>query len=249
MEQIEQEQKEILEILYQDEYYVVVNKPNGILVHRTELDTKAEIFVMTILRDQIGQYVYPVHRLDRPTSGVLIFALSPEACAALQEEFNEKRVSKKYWTIVRGYAPEEGTIDEPIKSRYQKHTKDAVSTFKKLDQVELPIPVGKFPCSRFSLMETEPITGRTHQLRLHFGKIRHYILGDTRYGDNKQNKMLEEQFQNKFLLLHCKKMSFIHPYTKETVTVSAALSENFHNVSKAMGLLENVTLPISSVLD
>ncbi|MBF1292297.1 MAG: tRNA pseudouridine(65) synthase TruC, partial [Neisseria sicca] len=105
----------MLDILYRDSRTIAVNKPAGMLVHRSWLDRHETQFVMQTLRDQIGQHVYPAHRLDRPTSGVLLFALDPEAARLLTQQFEQKTTRKTYWAIVRGYLPDDGLIDYPLK--------------------------------------------------------------------------------------------------------------------------------------
>jgi tRNA pseudouridine65 synthase len=140
---------EALEIIYRDEYLVAINKPSGLLVHRSKIDPHETRFALQLLRDQIGQHVYPVHRLDKPTSGVLLFALSSEIARIVSEGFANHSVQKTYLAIVRGYAPEQGTIDHPLKDKADKladrdkskqtPAREAVSYFSRLATIELPI--------------------------------------------------------------------------------------------------------------
>lgn len=152
---------EELEIIYQDEYIVAINKPSGLLVHRSLIDKRETRFAIQILRDQIGQYVYPVHRLDKPTSGVLLFALSKEVARALSEQILAHGFTKEYLAVVRGYIEEKGIIDYPLKevldkmtdakAKQDKPAQSAVTHFEKIDQVELPFAVGHYSTTRYSL--------------------------------------------------------------------------------------------------
>ncbi len=234
-----------LEILYQDDHFVAINKPSGLLVHRSPVASREKIFALQMVRDQIGQRVFPVHRLDRPTSGVLLFALSPETANLTAQLFQAGQIQKKYIAVVRGYIPERGTVDHPlkeIKDRYIKRrarqkdkpyikpeikTYPAVTDFKQLAKIELPFAVDKYPTSRYSLVELIPKTGRRHQLRRHMKHLSHPIIGDTRYGKDIHNKFFLNQFHCKRLLLAAVEMKFIHPMTGADVVITAAPDGKF----------------------
>ena len=170
-----------LQILYQDEYLVAINKPHGLLVHQSSIARNADEFAVQLLRDQIGQKVYPAHRLDRKTSGVLLFALDKSTNQSLTQQFTDKTVVKKYWAIVRGYAPNELTIDYALR-KDNGVLQDAITKIKTLDRVEIDLPFGKHPTSRYSLVEAQPQTGRMHQIRKHMAHIFHPIIGDRPHG-------------------------------------------------------------------
>ncbi|BDD09045.1 tRNA pseudouridine(65) synthase TruC [Fulvitalea axinellae] len=227
----------MLEILYKDNDIVAINKPNNLLVHRTPLARGEKQFAMQMLRDQLGQHVYPIHRIDRPTSGVLLFGLNKRITAEIQNLFEEHLTIKKYWLIARGHTPENDEINIPINSEYDETLRDAQTIFKTIARTEIPFQTSKFPTSRYSLVEAQPLTGRTHQIRQHFAKIRHYILGDRRYGDCKQNKLFDEH-PGKGLLLHSRSLSFTHPTTKKEVTITAPLRDHFKRSLKFIGLSE-----------
>ncbi len=224
-----------LEILYKDEHFVAVNKPAGLLVHRSPIDKREKKFALQMVRNQIGQRVYPVHRLDRPTSGVLLFALSPEIAKETAQLFQNGQILKKYIAVVRGYIPEQGTVDHPvkeIKDRYIKRrarlkndphikTYPAVTDFKRLAKIELPFAVDKYPTTRYSLAELIPKTGRRHQLRRHMKHLSHPIIGDTRYGKDVHNKFFVNRFNCKGLLLAAVEMNFTHPETGSDVLITA----------------------------
>lgn len=213
----------VLRILYQDEYLVAVDKPAGMLVHRSFLDKHETLFVMQTLRNQLGQHVFPVHRLDRPTSGVLLFALSSEVARLLTEQHQQESWQKFYLAVVRGYVKEPLLLDYALKeqldkvadkkARQDKIAQDARTAIWPLAQVELPFAVGRYPAARYSLVALQPQTGRKHQLRRHMSHLRHPIAGDTTHGDGKHNRLFVEHFGNDRLLLIAKRLSILHPMT------------------------------------
>ena len=224
----------MLEIVYQDEYMVAVNKPHGLLVHRTKIANDASEFCLQILRDQIGQTVYPAHRLDRKTSGVLLFALTPEVNTLMQKVFMDGKVKKTYLAFVRGYIPESGTIDYPLK-REDGKTQDAVTHYKLLKRFEGQFPSGNFSSSRYSLITVATETGRFHQIRKHMAHIRHPIIGDRPHGCNKQNKLFLERFNMNTMLLHAESIKFAHPISGEELEINANTYDEFERV---LGLTE-----------
>jgi tRNA pseudouridine65 synthase len=232
----------MIEILFKDEYLVVINKPSGLLVHKSPIDKKERRFALQLVRDQIGQYVYPVHRLDKPTSGVLIFALSSEVAKILSESFRENRVKKEYMAVVRGYTEYEGLIDYDLKvildkkadkdRRADKEPQPAQTYYEQLKTVELPYPVSRYPVARYSLVKLFPQTGRKHQLRRHMKHILHPIVGDTKYGRTEHNNLFREKFDSHRLLLHASRISFAHPITKKYLVIDARLDKQFRKILK-----------------
>ena len=237
-----------LEILYQDEYLVAVNKPSGLLVHRSWLDTQATEFALQKVRNQIGQYVYPVHRLDRPTSGVLLFALDKECARNISEQFIEQTTEKRYLAVVRGYM-QDGELDYPLKEKLDKIAdkraqpdkppQEAFTQYRCLQQTELPIAVRPYDSSRYSLMELIPKTGRKHQLRRHMAHLRHPIVGDTSHGDGKHNAMFRDNFDSQRLLLHAAYLSFKHPKTGRLIEIQAPLDDCFNTLLRRLKLNVN----------
>jgi len=216
----------VLEILYQDDAIVAINKPHGLLVHRSPIAADASEFAIQLLRDQIGQKVFPVHRLDRKTSGVLLFALNDEVNKILQEAFRNKKVEKKYRALVRGFTPESGTIDYAL-TREDGKVQEAVTHYSRLETFEIPVALGKHATSRYSLLEVEPETGRMHQIRKHLAHIFHPIIGDRPHGCNKQNKLFLEKWEMNTMLLHAQEIRFVHPVSHEFITIQAELSAEF----------------------
>ncbi|ALJ00772.1 pseudouridine synthase [Rufibacter tibetensis] len=228
----------MLEIIFEDAQYVAINKPNGLLVHRTRIAEEKKEFALQILRDQLGIKLHPLHRLDRGTSGVLLFGKSPEATAPVVKAFAERQPDKTYFAIVRGYAPEEGTIDNPIrpdKDHQHKEAQDAITHFSRLATVELPIPVGRYQTARYSLVKIKPETGRMHQIRKHFAHLRHYIIGDKKHGDWRHNLMFLGTLGSPSMLLHAASLKFEHPFTRETVEIKAQLPENTRRLCEQFG--------------
>jgi tRNA pseudouridine65 synthase len=223
-----------LPILFQDENYIAIHKPPGLLVHRTRISQDKQ-FVLQMLRNQIGQWVYPVHRLDRPTSGVLIFGLSSDAARQLVQQFEQRKVEKRYLAVVRGYTEESGVIDYPLQEEKWTEPQSAVTSYSKLDQVELPYPVGRYQTARYSLLEVQPQTGRMHQIRKHMKHVFHPIVGDTTHGDGKHNQLFRDQFNISRLLLVASELGFQHPYTKEHLNIRSEPEPELQNLFEKLG--------------
>ena len=221
---------------------MVINKPSGLLVHKSPIDKKEKLFALQLVRDIVGQWVYPVHRLDKPTSGVLIFALSSEIASMLSKEFISGAVQKEYLAVVRGYIQEMDTINYPLRVLLDKKSdrdrrnieeiQDAVTKYERLATLELPYPVSRYPVARYSLVKLQPKTGRKHQLRRHLKHIFHPIVGDTKYGRGEHNKLFREKFDCHRLLLHASKIEFTHPITKKRLLIEAELDETFTKIAK-----------------
>lgn len=224
----------MLEIVYQDEYLIAINKPHGLLVHRSSIASDAKEFALQMLRDQINRYVSPVHRLDRKTGGLLLFTFEKEVEIAMHKQFQEGLVKKKYKAIVRGYAPDSLDIDYPL-VKENGVSQEAFTSFITLNRAELDIPLGKHPTSRYSLVEASPTTGRMHQLRKHFAHVFYPIIGDRKHGCNKQNKLFKEQWEMTTMLLHASELEFTHPVTGEQLHLEAPLHDEFNRVMALMG--------------
>lgn len=233
-----------LSLLYRDPHIAVFNKPSGLLLHRSFIDRHEKLFALQLARDLLGQRVYPVHRLDRPTSGVLLFALSPEDAATLTLAFTSGAVSKKYLAICRGIPPESGIIDYPLVEEqdkcdpYRQEGKEAqaaLTGYRRLATAELEHRVGRYPTSRYSLVEAIPATGRRHQIRRHFKHIFHPLVGDVNYGEGRHNRFFREQFHCSRLLLHGAELTFPHPRDGRKLSVQAPLDPVFAAVVNSLG--------------
>ncbi len=222
-----------IRLLFEDEHYFAIDKPSGLLVHPSPIERRAPNAI-ALIREQLGIKAFTIHRLDRPTSGVLLFAKSSEAAHRMNLCFAERQVQKTYHCVCRGYVPEEGVIDYPLKeildkvadkmANPNKPAKDAVSYYKRLGTVELPIPVGRYPAARYSLVEVKPKTGRKHQIRRHLKHIAHPLVGDTKHGDGRHNTLFREHFGLDRLLLMASELSFIHPYTEQPLMIQAPVT-------------------------
>ncbi len=226
-----------MKILYQDEHIVAVDKPAGLLVHRSRIDVHAREFAVQKLRNQIDKPVFLVHRLDRPTSGVLLFALSADDARQLSEQFQDRRVSKTYRAIVRGYTSDLGRTAEPLIERHDrvsdtqaqsiKTPQAALTTYETIRRWELPFSVGKYPHSRYSEVKIVPVTGRKHQIRRHFNHLAHPIIGDTTHGDRRHNRLFREQLHVSRLLLMAEELRFTHPASQQVLTIQSSRNADF----------------------
>jgi tRNA pseudouridine65 synthase len=235
---------DILPILYCDEHLIAIHKPSGLLVHRSDIDRHETRFALQMVRDQIGQKIYPVHRLDKGTSGVLLFALDRDVGRELSGQFERQEVGKTYLAIVRGWPPESGQIDHPLARKYDDYEwkrtetivqQNAVTRFRRLATCELPYGVDRYPTSRYALVELEPLTGRRHQLRRHLKHISHPIVGDATYGKGAHNRLFQTLFGCHRLLLASVETRLTHPVTGEKLTLKAPLAEDFAGVLRRLG--------------
>lgn len=223
----------MLDILYRDEHLIAINKPHGLLVHRSSIAADVEEFALQILRDQTGVKVNPVHRIDRKTGGVLLFAFDKAVEVAMQQQFMENKVNKKYLAIVRGHTPDTEVIDYPLRKENGTE-QEAFTAYTTLKRAELALPFGKHATSRYSLVEVIPQTGRMHQIRKHMSHIFHPIIGDRTHGCNKQNKLFKEQWGMTTMLLHASQLNFTHPITQQIVNIDAPLQDEFKRVMQIM---------------
>lgn len=242
----------MLEILHQDDHLVAIHKPAGLLVHRSMIDRHERRFAVQMLRDQLGRRVYPAHRLDKGTSGVLLFCLDQHAAAALGRAFDSGDVAKRYLAIVRGHPPEAGLIDHPLIRQVDAYAVDArirtdrppsstptaqtaQTRFKRLATVELLYAVDRYPSSRYALVALMPITGRQHQLRRHMKHLSHPIIGDATYGKGRHNRFFATHYGSQRMLLACVAMRFRHPVTNAPMEIIAPPSPDFAEVATALG--------------
>jgi len=225
-----------LEIIYRDDLLIAINKPHGLLVHRSKYADDATEFAVQMLRNQINQYVYPCHRIDRKTAGVLLFSLDQPTNSLMQQQFQNNEVAKKYLAIVRGHTDNEGTIDYALVSESGKE-QEALTHYKTLQRVEVDVAFGKFKTSRYSLIEAFPQTGRYHQIRKHFDHIFHPIIGDRPNGCNKQNKLFKERWDMTTMMLHAQEINFNHPVTGNPVKIEAEISDEFKRVKGFLGII------------
>ena len=220
----------MLDILYLDDYLAIVNKPTGWLVHRTPLDKGETRFVLQTLRNQIGQHVWPVHRLDKGTSGVLVFALSAEVARSLGQAFETgEGLHKQYRAIVRGWPMPKGLIDHALKRMPDDMRSERVeiqpaqTRYETLRWGELPIAQGEFPSLRWAEVALQPLTGRRHQLRRHMKHIAHPIIGDATHGKGPLNRAVADLIGLQRLWLHAQSLELPHPVSGQQLSLESPL--------------------------
>lgn len=237
-----------LPILYQDDHYIAINKPPGLIVHRSGIDAKETRFAIQLLRDQIGRRVYPVHRLDKPTSGVLLFAIDEIALVEMKRQFEGRQVDKRYQAITRGFTPDNGTIDHPLRKMLDRGPKaksdeaqEAQTQYETLSRIEHAFPTGRYDTTRYSHVELFPRTGRRHQLRRHMSHIDCPIIGDTKHGDTRQNHAFLEHFGFCRMFLHATQLTFEHPITHKPLSINAPLWPDFQQALETTKLASSPT--------
>ena len=228
-----------LSVLYRDDYLLIVHKPAGLLVHRSPIDKHETEFALQYARAlNDGEHVYPVHRLDRPTSGILVFARDSDTARSLGLAMMAGEVAKTYLAMVRGWPPEQGEIDYPLREepedRRQKGeeqpVRDAVTRYRTLAMTEIPVEIEKYPTSRYAVVELNPKTGRKHQLRRHMKHINHPIIGDANHGRGRHNRYFADRFGQGRLMLAATRMEFRHPVSGHTMTINALPEASFLEV-------------------
>jgi tRNA pseudouridine65 synthase len=236
----------MLDILYRDDCLVAINKPAGLLVHRSDIDRHETRFAVQLLRDQIGRRVHPLHRLDKGTSGVLLFALDAASAREVGGQFQRDEVQKRYVAVVRGWPSEAGIIDHALSRQFDDYGRKfgadrptealpAVTEFRRLATIELPDAVDRYPTSRYALVKLTPKTGRQHQLRRHMKHIAHPIIGDATWGKGIHNRYFQQRFGCGRLLLACTRLEFRHPLDGRHLSIMASLEPGFASVVSALG--------------
>ena len=214
-----------LPFLYRDDVLLIVNKPSGLAVHRGHASDRDT--VLTRVRDEVGAYVYLVHRLDRATSGAIALVTKPEYVEPLQRAFEHHQVEKRYLALTRGLVPSTLRVDYAIpRAEGSKERIAAITDFRCLDAFE----------GRYALVEAVPRTGRYHQIRRHLAHLRSPIVGDTNYGDRKINKLFRSRFGLMRLALHAHRLSLPHPVSGQRIEVEAELASDLSAPLEAMGL-------------
>ena len=239
----------MLTILYRDEHLIAIDKPAGLLVHRSDIDRHETRFAVQLLRDQIGRRVQPVHRLDKGTSGILLFAFDADTTRRLGAQFERNEMQKTYLAVVRGWPPEAGTIDHPLSRQYDDYGRSlqeteaqaAITRYRRLATVELPYAVDRYPSSRYALVALDPLTGRRHQLRRHMKHIAHPIVGDATHGKGRHNQLFRDLFGCDRLLLAAVELGFRHPDDGRPMLLSAPPSADFADCIRQLGWLYPTT--------
>lgn len=223
-----------MQVVFEDEYLLCVSKPNNMLVHHAHHSRNVadETSLLQLIQEEKGIKAYPIHRLDRKTSGIILLAKDTSYVSKFQELFTNNEIEKTYYGVVRGFSPEAKTIDSPVKGRDANVHKEALTYLKTLAQVTLDVPVKPYDSSRYSLVEMKPKTGRMHQLRVHTNKISHPLIGDAKYGDKNHDVMFDENFGWKNMFLHAGKLEFKHPFSEEELVLKANFPEDWISLFK-----------------
>jgi tRNA pseudouridine65 synthase len=218
-----------LEIIFEDAYLLCVNKPNNVLVHHAHHSRNVadEDSLLQLIEKELKIKAYPIHRLDRKTSGIIMLAKETKFVSKFQDLFKNNEIQKTYFGVVRGYSPDSKTIDSPVKGRDANVHKEALTYLKTLEKITLDIPVKPYESSRYSLVELAPKTGRMHQLRVHSNKISHPLIGDSKYGDKNHDVMFDENFGWKNMFLHAGKLEFTHPFSSESLLLKATFPKDW----------------------
>ncbi len=214
-----------LPILFRDQALVAVDKPAGLAVHRGWAGER-DVAMMRV-RDQLGMHVFPVHRLDRATSGVLLFALSSEIASRLCESFTTHAVEKTYLALVRGTPPEAGVIDHPLPPGEDRHAPRVSAQTEYLRREVF---------GRYSLIEAHPRTGRLHQVRRHLKHIACPLIGDVNYGKGEHNRFFRERYGLHRLFLHATRLSLLHPVTGGRLDIACPLPHELTAVIEQLRL-------------
>lgn len=220
-----------LNIVFRDAWLCAIDKPCDLLVHKSRQGSD-RVFALQRLRDQLGQKVWPLHRLDRATSGVLLFALDADTAAAVGRQIMARAVGKRYLAVARGFTEPEGHIDYPLSAGGQRPDRPARTDYRRLATMELPVPVGRYPSARYSLLSVQPETGRTHQIRRHFKHIRHPLIGDTSYGEGRHNRLFRDLFDCHRLLLHAVELRLRHPWSGGMLQIQAPTRGSFRRIEE-----------------
>jgi len=239
-------QLDAFRVVFQDDYLVAVHKPAALLVHRSPIDRRETRLALQMTRDVVGQRVYAVHRLDKATSGLLLFGLDPETARTMAARFARREVHKTYLALVRGWPGAEGRIDKPLRYKDEprggaqfespKPPQSAVTRYRRLDTALLDKPLGRFPQQRYALLELMPETGRKHQIRRHLNHIGHPIIGDVNHGDRHHNHLFDAWRGYHRLYLAATSLRFVHPVTGQDVRIATPLQTDFQDTLAALHL-------------
>jgi len=234
--------------LFEDDYLIAVDKPSGLLVHPSWITKPDEPTLMGLLKDHLNaEKLHTIHRLDRATSGVMLVGKEIESSKRMQEQFQSREVKKEYECLVRGWLTEQGgRIDYPLVPKYDKfadplasqdkEAKEAVTDFKLIAQTELDIPVGRYSTSRYSRVACYPHTGRKHQIRRHMKHLLHPIIGDTKYGEGRHNRMFREHFDLHRVVLLARTIPFTHPASGAALSLHSNIPEDIERLYQQLGL-------------
>ncbi len=215
-----------LPLLHLDRGLAAFDKPPGLLVHPSGLDAHETRTALALAQEALGERLWPLHRLDKATSGVLLFARGADAARALRAAFEQGRVRKRYLALVRGWPVAEGRIDRPLARDPERPSAGqprlaATTCWHVLARFEWPFATGpRHPTSRYALVEVDPLTGRRHQIRRHFKHLAHPLVGDTTHGKGEHNRAVATWLGTRRLWLHAARVELDVP--GRSVAIDAA---------------------------
>lgn len=213
-----------IKIIYEDEYIIAINKPPGMIVHRTDTSPEDEIVALSLVRKYLKNRIFPIHRIDKKTSGVLIFGKTSKMAHLIHTQIIDKKVQKVYWAIVNNYSPPSATATQELTNSKGK-IQSAETVFTTFNQIKIPDETGAI--TAMSFLQAEPKTGRMHQIRKHCNLEGFPIIGDPMYGYHRANKYFVKKFGIKDMFLHSRSYTFHHPALDEEITIEADLNESF----------------------
>ena len=228
------EERHPFPILFEDDDLIAINKPTGILVHRTKISEDTQ-FVLQLLRDQIKQKIFPLHRLDRGTSGVLLFGKNQATASLYAPLFEQRKIQKQYIAIIRGFVPATDTIDYPLAKEVGLLKQAAITHYQNVQQTTLAVAIGRYDTARYTLVTIQTETGRRHQIRRHFSHLRHPIIGDKKHGDVKHNNYWRKEFGIGRMLLHAQQLQFFHAKMGKDILIEAPIDSAFKEAIKLLG--------------
>ena len=226
----------MIEIVYEDAGLLAVNKPAGLLVHRSAIAADESDFLLDRLKTQLGTNLFLIHRLDRATSGVTLLAKSREIAGEVGQQFMARGVVKRYLAVVRGWPAGDGVIDYPLPGvRERGPRKPALTRWRTLATATVPIALGKYPEQRYALIEAQPETGRYRQIRKHLHHVSHHIVGDTSHGRGDHNRLWRMHFGVHRMLLHAWRLELMHPVSSLPLRLEAPLDAVWESVLARFG--------------
>lgn len=214
----------LLNFTYEDEHILAIDKPAGFFIQPPEnsgfyIDPNK--ICLNHLEDHFKTKIYPIHRLDSPTTGLTLFAKSRQAAVNMSALFKNKQINKKYWAFVRGHTDQAGEINLPLQNPKTGQISKAFTAYRTLAKIELLQTVQKYPTSRYSLIEVAPQTGKWHQIRRHFDQIAHPLIGDIVHGDSHHNRFFRDELGLQGLWLRATELKFEHPISRKPLLLIA----------------------------
>lgn len=225
-----------IEIVFEDDSVLAVNKPAGLLVHRSAIASDETDFLLDRLQRQVGPGLMLAHRLDRATSGLVVLAKSRDAAAELGKQFMARSVRKRYLAVVRGWPEAEGVIDYPLPDvRERSPRKAALTRWRVLATTTVPIALGKYPEQRYALLDVAPETGRYRQIRKHLHHVSYHVIGDTSHGRGDHNRLWRQHFGVHRMLLHAWRLELVHPASGAPLLLRAPVDAAWQGVLARFG--------------